>query len=117
MQPPADPRQSRMRTSGGGGSDHVIDAATIHRRGSAIMAPPRASQGAARVPRSFAFLLAVVTYLDRICISAAAPFIMRRSASHGAPDGRVFSAFTLAYSMFEIPSGWLGDVQRARGAC
>ena len=25
---------------------------------------------------AFAFLLAVVTYLDRICISAAAPYIM-----------------------------------------
>jgi hypothetical protein len=25
----------------------------------------------------FAFFLAVVTYLDRVCISAAAPYIMR----------------------------------------
>jgi MFS family permease len=31
----------------------------------------------------------------------------------------VFSAFTLSYSLFEIPSGWLGDVigpRRVRGA-
>ena len=26
----------------------------------------------------------------------------------------VFSAFTLAYSLFEIPSGWLGDVKGPR---
>src|SRR5690349_13423027 len=26
----------------------------------------------------------------------------------------VFSAFTLAYSIFEVPSGWLGDVTGAR---
>src|SRR5262245_66404648 len=26
----------------------------------------------------------------------------------------VFSAFTLAYSIFEVPSGWLGDVKGAR---
>ena len=26
--------------------------------------------------RTFAFFLGIVTYLDRICISAAAPFIM-----------------------------------------
>src|SRR5438067_296722 len=26
----------------------------------------------------------------------------------------VFSAFTLAYSIFEVPSGWLGDVRGAR---
>ena len=24
--------------------------------------------------------------------------------------GKVFSAFALAYSLFEIPSGWLGDI-------
>jgi predicted MFS family arabinose efflux permease len=28
--------------------------------------------------------------------------------------GAVFSAFTLAYSLFEIPSGWLGDVKGPR---
>src|SRR6516164_5831015 len=26
----------------------------------------------------------------------------------------VFSAFTLAYSLFEVPSGWLGDVKGPR---
>ena len=26
----------------------------------------------------------------------------------------VFSAFTLAYSLFEVPSGWLGDVRGPR---
>src|ERR671931_776008 len=59
---------------------------------------------------AFAFLLAVVTYLDRICISAAAPFIMDDLHVSMLEMSVVFSAFTLAYSLFEVPSGWLGDV-------
>lgn len=63
---------------------------------------------------AFAFLLAVVTYLDRICISAAAPAIMKDLDLSFVQMGIVFSAFTLAYSLFEVPSGWLGDVRGPR---
>jgi len=59
---------------------------------------------------SFAFFLAVITYLDRVCISAAAPFIMEDLHLSVLQMSVVFSAFTLSYSLFEIPSGWLGDV-------
>jgi len=62
----------------------------------------------------FAFLLAVITYLDRICISAAAPFIMEDLHLSMVQMSAVFSAFTLAYSLFEIPSGWLGDTRGPR---
>jgi MFS transporter, ACS family, glucarate transporter len=68
-----------------------------------------ASRVRARV-LAFAFLLAVVTYLDRICISAAAPYIMADLHLTVLQMSVVFSAFTLAYSLFEVPSGWLGDV-------
>ena len=63
---------------------------------------------------AFAFALAVVTYLDRICISAAAPFIMADLQLTMLQMGVVFGAFTLAYSLFEVPSGWRGDVVGAR---
>jgi len=63
---------------------------------------------------TFAFLLAVITYLDRICISAAAPFIMEDLHLTMVQMSAVFSAFTLAYSLFEIPSGWLGDTRGPR---
>jgi len=63
---------------------------------------------------AFAFALAVVTYLDRICISAAAPFIMADLGLTMLQMSVVFSAFTLAYSLFEVPSGWRGDVVGAR---
>ena len=62
----------------------------------------------------FAFLLAVVTYLDRVCISAAAPSIMEELNLSVLQMSVVFSAFTLSYSLFEIPSGWLGDVKGPR---
>jgi sugar phosphate permease len=63
---------------------------------------------------AFAFLLSVVTYLDRICISAAAPYIMADLDLTVVQMSMVFSAFTLAYSLFEIPSGWLADVRGPR---
>jgi ACS family glucarate transporter-like MFS transporter len=74
---------------------------------------PAATRVRARV-LAFAFLLAVVTYLDRICISAAAPYIMDDLHLTVLQMSVVFSAFTLAYSLFEIPSGWLGDVKGPR---
>jgi MFS transporter, ACS family, glucarate transporter len=58
----------------------------------------------------FAFTLALVTYLDRICISAAAPFMMTELGLSMFQMSLVFSAFTLAYSIFEVPTGWMGDM-------
>jgi MFS family permease len=74
---------------------------------------PAATRVRARV-LGFAFLLAVVTYLDRVCISAAAPYIMTDLHLTVLQMSVVFSAFTLSYSLFEVPSGWLGDVKGPR---
>src|SRR5262249_34485621 len=63
---------------------------------------------------TFAFLLTIITYLDRVCISAAAPFIMEELHISVFQMSLVFSAFTLAYSLFEVPSGWLGDIRGPR---
>jgi MFS family permease len=57
-----------------------------------------------------AFLLAIITFLDRVCISIAAPVMMDELELTVVQMSFVFSAFTLAYSLFEVPSGWLGDV-------
>ena len=58
-----------------------------------------------------AFTLAAmaVAYLDRVCISTAAPSIQADLRLGDAQMGYVFSAFTLAYALFEVPSGWLAD--------
>jgi MFS transporter, ACS family, glucarate transporter len=60
------------------------------------------------------FTLAVITYLDRLCISAAMPSIAREFNLSPDQKGWIFSAFTIAYAAFEIPSGWLGDRFGAR---
>ncbi len=55
------------------------------------------------------FLLSMITYLDRVCIGAAAPLIRRDLGLTGLQMGQIFSAFALAYGIFEVPSGWMGD--------
>jgi ACS family glucarate transporter-like MFS transporter len=54
--------------------------------------------------------LSIITYLDRVAISSAAPTIRGEMGLTTVQMGWVFSAFTFAYAAFEIPSGWLGDV-------
>ena len=62
------------------------------------------------------FLLTNITYLDRLCISAAAPAITNAFNFSPSQMGYIFSAFTFAYAAFEIPSGWLGDYFGTRKA-
>ena len=62
------------------------------------------------------FALAVITYLDRLCVSAAMPSMAREFNLTLDQRGWIFSAFTIAYAAFEIPSGWLGDRFGARMA-
>src|SRR6059058_1673804 len=62
----------------------------------------------------FAVTLAIITYVDRVCISQAAPLISRDLGFSKEQMGYVFSAFVLAYALFEIPSGYLGDRFGAR---
>lgn len=57
----------------------------------------------------FAFALSVLTFLDRVCIASAAPSIRADLHLTAIQMGWVFSVFTLAYAIFEVPSGWLGD--------
>ena len=54
-------------------------------------------------------LLAGITYLDRVCVSITAPLMMRDLGLTPVQMSFVFSAFTLAYGLFEIPTGWWGD--------
>ncbi len=53
--------------------------------------------------------LAFLTYMDRVCISVTAPAILRDLRLTNVQMGFVFSAFTAAYALFEIPTGWWAD--------
>jgi MFS family permease len=57
----------------------------------------------------FAIVLAVIQYIDRVCISQAMPVIAKDLSLSPEQQGIVFSAFAFAYALFEIPTGWLGD--------
>jgi MFS transporter, ACS family, glucarate transporter len=57
----------------------------------------------------FVFLAAFITYLDRVCISVAAPAIQADLGLSPLEMGWVFTAFYVAYAIFEIPASWMGD--------
>ena len=57
----------------------------------------------------FLSLLSVITYLDRVCISVAGPRMQEALSLDPQQWGWVTGVFTLAYALFEIPSGSLGD--------
>src|ERR1035437_6658913 len=65
---------------------------------------------------ALAALVGMITYLDRTCISVTAPNMMKDLGMTQIQMSFVFSAFTLAYAMFEIPSGWWGDRGGTTGA-
>jgi sugar phosphate permease len=54
-------------------------------------------------------LMYLITYLDRVNISAAAPVIGKEFGFDKITMGVIFSAFVWAYAMFQVPGGWLGD--------
>jgi sugar phosphate permease len=58
--------------------------------------------------------LSILTYLDRVCISVAGPRIQSELSLSPQDWGFVTGAFAIAYALFEIPSGYLGDRFGAR---
>ncbi len=58
--------------------------------------------------------LAMVTYLDRACIAKLAPDIMRDLALSKEQMSWVFSAFGIAYALFEVPTAWWADRRGTR---
>jgi len=57
----------------------------------------------------------LITYLDRVNISTAAPEISKEFHFDNITMGYIFSAFVWAYALFQVPGGWLSDRFGARG--
>ena len=72
----------------------------------AMTSPP---SGARHIVTAFALALAVITYVDRVAISVAAPFISADLGLSKTQMAWALAAFGWAYAIFEIPGGWLGD--------
>jgi MFS family permease len=58
---------------------------------------------------ALAMTIAVVMYIDRVCISQAAPLISKDLGLTRVQMAWAFSVFGWAYALFEIPGGWLAD--------
>lgn len=54
--------------------------------------------------------LSMITYIDRICIMQVQGDIQKDLGLTTQQFSMVFVAFALAYALFEMPSGWLGDL-------
>src|SRR6202158_4270895 len=59
-------------------------------------------------------LMYLITYLDRVNISTAAPAISEEFGFDKATLGAIFSAFGWSYALFQVPGGWLSDRLGAR---
>ena len=59
-------------------------------------------------------LMYLITYLDRVNISTAAPIISKEFGFDKITMGVIFSAFVWAYALFQVPGGWLSDRFGAR---
>lgn len=87
------------------------------------MSEPRSPSPEPRTTRvrfgvlAFACALSMITYLDRVAIASAAGAIVKDLGLQSVADLKwAFTAFALAYALFEVPTGWMGDVQGPRKA-
>src|ERR1700752_815432 len=88
-----------------------------HRQGRSAMQradQTRASQGRWYI-LGLICLMYLITYLDRVNISTAAPAIKKEFGFDKVTMGVIFSAFVWAYAIFQVPGGWLSDRFGARG--
>lgn len=69
-------------------------------------APPTRAR---HVVLAFLCAMAMILYLDRICMSQAQVPMMAEFGWSNTQMGLIHAAFTLAYGLFEIPTGRLGD--------
>jgi MFS transporter, ACS family, glucarate transporter len=64
---------------------------------------------------AFLCTLALLLYVDRVCIGQAAASIERDLSLSKTQMAWIFNAFTLAYCLFEVPTGHWGDRYGSRG--
>jgi len=62
-----------------------------------------------RLVLGFLGLLSIVTFIDRMAIAVTGPAIQKDLNISPAQWGWVLSAYVIAYAVFEIPSGAMGD--------
>jgi len=58
---------------------------------------------------AFTVAIYMITYMDRVVISNAAPVIQKEFGFSLITMGWILASFRWAYALFQIPGGWLGD--------
>lgn len=58
----------------------------------------------------------MITYMDRQVLATSRPIIMKELGISLAAMGWITFGFRMAYALFQIPGGWLGDTIGARRA-
>ena len=85
-----------------------------------LVADARSASVAPTRVRYIVLLLTVaaymITYLDRVLLSAAVPSIQKEFGFSLITMGWILGAYQIAYAVFQIPGGWLGDRLGARRA-
>jgi MFS transporter, ACS family, glucarate transporter len=79
------------------------------------MEPTERPTRARYVVLAFLCTLALLLYVDRVCIGQAAASIERDLSLSKTQMAWIFNAFTLAYCLFEVPTGHWGDRFGSRG--
>jgi len=67
-----------------------------------------------RIPKRFVFvagtfLISVLLYIDRACISAAKDPVLADLQFNDEQWAWILASFTLGYALCQVPSGWLAD--------
>jgi MFS family permease len=79
-------------------------------------APPVSAQSGPAAPTRVRYVVLsltvaayMITYMDRVAISAAVPSIQKEFGFSIVTMGWILSSFQWAYALFQLPGGWLGD--------
>ncbi|NBA88474.1 MFS transporter [Emticicia sp. CRIBPO] len=62
----------------------------------------------------FLFLLSIITFLDRVCMNVVSKYVKEDLDINNQQFGYILGAFSLAYALFEVPTGAMGDRLGAR---
>jgi len=94
------------------GDDMSVDGS--RRSDQATMAEPAPPTGVRHGMVLLAMFVAVLLYLDRVCLSTAANVVQRDLGISGPEMDWVLSAFFWTYAFAQLPAGWIGDRFGAR---
>ncbi len=102
-------------------AEPALDSSTVNASPETLATPPPLDALDPRPTRirfrvlGFLASLSFVLYLDRVCIGKAVVEIQKDLGLSNTQIGYALGAFTIAYGLFEVPTGRWGDRYGSRG--